>query len=438
MGMDAAWSATLTDGADARRAAPGWDRFAHWPRDRARVLLAAVLAVLVAAALVPITVGKGEIATPPLLANAIAPGLVAHKAPDRPRDDDLKLYDAAIARISKGENYYSFIVSEHRKAHYPVRPAVAVRLPTLAYLDAWAGLPGQIAAAIVLMLGVLWVWWQRLGSEPGGLAQRPIAITLLFSGAALGLNRNYFVLHELWAGMLIALSFGLHRPSQKRGEGGQWLGAWCAAALALAIREHTLPFVLLMAAYAGWRQAWREAAAWAALVALFAIGLAIHIHLIDAQALPSDPTGPSWFALRGLGGWLSDIVLSSNLRFLPHWAAGPVVILMILGWAGWRSPAGAFATLLYLGYGVAFMIAGRNDNFYWGAMIAPAMFIGLAFVPMAVSGLVRAGLGKGRPILAKSAECRLPQLLIAACRAYYSGQSWQWFGVFLFTRSRWG
>jgi hypothetical protein len=409
MGVDAAWPATLSAKAPTGAAfqnfpsakaepAPAWNRFAHWPRSQALALLVAFLAMVLASALVPITVGKGEIATPLPLANVIAKDLGggAAKVKERPRDDDLKLYDAAIARINNGENYYRFIVAEHRKAHYPVRPGLAVRLPTLAYLDAWAGLPGQIAAALALMLGVLWAWRKRLGEEAGGLEHRNIALAFLFLGASLGMNRYYFVLHELWAGMLIALSFGLHRPAQ-RGDGkpGKWLGAVLAAGLALAIREHTLPFVLLMAAYAGWRRAWREAAAWALLVALFAIGLAIHLHLINAQALPSDPTGPTWFALRGLGGWLSNIALSSNLRVLPHWLAGPTVMLMLLGWAGWRSSAGSFATLLYLGYGLAFMVAGRDDNFYWGAVIAPAMFIGLAFVPMAVKGLVDAALRKG-------------------------------------------
>ena len=47
----------------------------------------------------------------------------------------------------------------------------------------------------------------------------------------------------------------------------------------------------------------------------------------------------------------------------------------------------AFGTLLFLGYGLAFMIAGRLDNFYWGMVISPTMFIGLAFVPMAIKGL---------------------------------------------------
>jgi hypothetical protein len=103
-------------------------------------------------------------------------------------------------------------------------------------------------------------------------------------------------------------------------------------------------------------------------------------------------------ALRGLGGWLANVVLSSNLRFLPHWLAGPLVMLGVLGFAGWRSRAGAFATLLYLGYGLLFMVIGRDDNFYWGAIVAPAMFVGLAFAPSALAGLVRAVLpGAARP-----------------------------------------
>ena len=130
------------------------------------------------------------------------------------------------------------------------------------------------------------------------------------------------------------------------------------------------------------------------LVALFAAGLALHLHLVAQHTLPTDPTGPSWLALRGLGGWLSNVVLSSNLRFLPHWLAGPLVVLMVFGWAAWQSPAGSFATLLFLGYGLLFMVAGRNDNFYWGAVIAPAMFIGLAFVPMGLSSLARAARGR--------------------------------------------
>ncbi len=250
MGVDTVGPASGIDHAE-------YDRFAHWPRRRALTLLILVVALLIEAAIVPITVGRAQIATPPPFGALLGEA----KATPRPRDDDLALYDAAIARIRHGENYYRFIVAEHRRAHYPIRPAVAVRLPTLAYLDAWAGLSGQIVASIALLLAVVWAWWRRLAQEPGGHRFHLMAIALMCSGAALGLNRSYFVLHELWAGMLIALSFGLHRPADPAEEDdakpdddrpghGQWLAAWCVAALALAIREHTLPFVLLMAAYA--------------------------------------------------------------------------------------------------------------------------------------------------------------------------------------------
>ena len=365
-------------------AAPAWDRFAHWPAWPARLALLALALLLVASALVPIHAGPSTVKTKSFVENLV--GKQEGKA-ERKRDDDLALYDIAIERIQKGEYYYDFIVAEQRKADYPVRPGLAVRLPTLAYLDAWLGVPGQIAASIVLLIAVLVAWWRRLGEEPGDPKRRRIALALLFLGASLGLNRTYFVLHELWAGMLLALSFGLYRP-------GRWGAALAVAALALAIREHALPFVLLMAAMAFWRRDWKEGTAWSVLALVFLGLLAVHLHLIAAQVLPSDRMGYSWFALRGLSGWLSDVVLSSNLRFLPHWLAGPAVILMVLGWAGWRSPAGVFGTFLYLGYGLAFMIAGRPDNFYWGAVIAPAMFIGLAYAPQSLASLARAARAK--------------------------------------------
>ncbi len=357
-----------------RAAAPQWDRFARWPRWPARVALLALALLLIAAALVPIGAGPQNVATAGFGEN------LSGNSAERARDDDLALYDTAIERIGRGENYYDFIVAEHRKADYPVRPGIAVRLPTLAYVDAWLGPTGQVAAALALILGVLAAWWRRLGDEPGGEPVRKIAVALMFLGASLGLNRHYFVLHELWAGMLLALAFGLHRP-------GKWGAAWLAAAAALAIREHALPFVLLLGAMALWRRDWRELGAWAVLALLFFGGLAWHLSLVEAQILPSDRASASWLALRGLSGWLSNVTLSSNLRLLPHWLAGPGIVLMVFGWAGWRSAAGSFGALLYLGYAAAFMIAGRPDNFYWGAVIAPAMFIGLAFVPMAARSL---------------------------------------------------
>jgi hypothetical protein len=364
------------------------DRFAHWPAFRARLLLLALILLTIAAALVPIEASTQE---KPVVGFVEAlSGGEATAAAARPRDDDLALYDRVIARIGQGENYYAVAAEEHRRGNYPLRPGVAVRLPTLAYGLVLLGdkgegadvmVPGEVAAAMLLMLAVVWAWWKRLGEEPGGTRFRLIGTALMFMGASLGMNRYYFVLHELWAGMLLALAFALHRPGRK------WGAALAVAALALAIREHALPFVLLMAAMALWRRDWKEGAAWSALALAFGLALAVHLQLIAQQVLPTDPEGPDWLLFRGLSGWLSSVVLSSNLRFLPDFISGPLVLLMVLGWAGWKSGPGAFATLLFLGYGLAFMIAGRADNFYWGAVIAPPMFIGLAFAPRALRSL---------------------------------------------------
>jgi hypothetical protein len=359
-----------------------WDRFAGWPKTPAHNVLFALFLMMLLAAIVPIKAGNSIVSTQSFTENLTSPNET-----DRPRDDDLALYDRAIERIQAGENYYDFIVEEQRRSDYPVTPGLAVRLPTLAYIDAALGVVGQSAAAILLMFAVLVAWWRRLGEEPCPSQRRPLILAFLFLGASLGVNRYYFTLHELWAGMLLALSFGLHRP-------GKWGASLAVAALALFIRELALPFVALMGAMALWRRDWKEFAAWSVLGLAFIAVLAIHLSIIADQVLPSDQQSPSWLAMRGLGGWLSNIVLSSNLRFLPHWLAGPAVILAMLGWIGWRSDAGLFEPFLYAGYGLSFTIAGRGDNFYWGAMIAPAMFIGFAFVPMALRSLIAAATAK--------------------------------------------
>lgn len=362
----------------------GADRFAAWGMGPARLLLVLVCALLGLAALTPLTSGEGE-ARPPSLSAALS-----GSGPTRVRDEDLALYDAVIARLRQGEGYYVVIAQEHRRHHYPLHPGFAVRLPTLALIEAalpdWALIPLSVG----LMGAVLLAWWRRLGEEPGAEHRRLLALAALFLGVSIGTTRYFFVLHELWAGQLLALAFGLHRPGQVSGQGGRWLGAWLAAAAALAIREHALPFVLLMGAFALWHRRWTEAVAWGLLVAAFLAAMALHLHTVAGLVGPDDPPSASWLTLRGLNGWLSLVVLSSNLRWLPTALAGPLVLAAVLGWSGWRSAAGTFGTLLYLGYGVAFMIAGRPDNFYWGMMVAPALLIGLAFAPMAVQSLVRA------------------------------------------------
>ena len=117
-------------------------------------------------------------------------------------------------------------------------------------------------------------------------------------------------------------------------------------------------------------------------------------HAVMDSQIPVRAASSFWKIPIGIELLIVKKFLWKELRFLPHWLAGPLVVLMLLGWAGWRSAAGVFGTLFYLGYGLAFMIAGRGENYYWGAMVTPAMFVGLAFAPRALRGLWQAARAK--------------------------------------------
>jgi hypothetical protein len=350
-----------------------WDRFAHWAPGAAVAVLVLTLLLLLGAALTERTSADAPAAPP---ATSLAPAA----EPSDARDTDLALYDVIAARVAAGDNYYRAAVEEQRARDFPVRPGLAVRLPTLAMLFATFGTIGMALLAGVLALLTLGAWWLRLGEEPGGDEHRTIALLLLVIGAGTGLKLQYLVLHEVWAGLLLALAFGLHRPRR-------WGAAWLAAAAALAIREHALPFVLLMGAMAAYRRDWRESAAWGGLVLLFLIGLAVHLAQVNPLISTADPASPAWIVWRGLGGLTSNVELSTSLHLLPGWLAAPLAVLPLLGWAGWKSDAGLFGLLLFAGYGLLFMIAGRDNNFYWALVVTPCWFIGLAFVPRTVRTL---------------------------------------------------
>ena len=349
-----------------------WDRFAYWAPGAAVLVALATVLLLIAAALSERT-SRDTSPAPVSTTSAAAPQAET-------RDTDLALYDVIAERVGNGENYYRVAVEEQRARNFPVRPGLAVRLPTLAMLFAAVGMVGMAILASALALLTLAAWWLRLGEEPGGDEHRTIALLLLMIGAGTGLKLEYLVLHEVWAGLLLALSFGLHRP-------GRWGAAWLAAAAALAIREHALPFVLLMGAMSLYRRDWRETAAWGGLVLLFVIGLGLHLAQVNPLISAADPASPAWIVWRGLGGLTSNVELSTSLHLLPGWLAAPLVLLPLLGWAGWKSDAGLFGLLLFGGYGLLFMIAGRDNNFYWALVVTPCWFIGLAFVPRAVRTL---------------------------------------------------
>jgi len=349
------------------------------PQPMARLVLGLLALFLLLGALAP-----GYAPPPPAPPKVTVTDATGHTV-TKDDDNDLRLYRLINQRLARGDDYYVAATEEQRTHNYPVAPGLTVRLPTLAKITVAVGPTGLVALQVLLFVAMMLANARRLGLEPGGPDRRPMALGLLMAGIASGLSVRYNMLHEIWAAQLIALSFGLHRR-----DAGRWRGAWLGAAAALAVRELALPFVLLMAAWALWHRRWREGAAWIALIALFAALLAVHVHLAEAQIRPGDPISPSWIALKGLSGLMYKVNNSTLLTLLPVGLAGPVLVLCLFGWTGWRTAMGSFGTLLTMGYAVAFCIAGRDNNFYWGILITPLLFMGAAFLPISLPALWRA------------------------------------------------
>jgi len=367
-------------------ARPSFDRYAGFSQFMARVVLGLLAAFLLLAVIAP-----GYSPPPPEPPKITVTDASGHNVV-KSDDNDLRLYRLIYQRLARGDDYYVAATEEQRANNYPVAPGLTVRLPTLAMVSVALGPVGLVALQVMLFVAMMLANARRLGLEPGGEDRRPMALALLMAGIASGLSARYNMVHEIWAAQLIALSFGLHRPDE-----GRWGGAWIAAAAALAVRELVLPFVMLMAAWALWHRRWREGAAWIALIALFGAALMVHLHLAEAQIRPGDPVSPSWFVLKGIAGLMYKVNNSTFLSLVPVPVAGIFVVLSLFGWTGWRTPMGNFGALLTLGYAFAFSIAGRDNNFYWGILITPLLFMGAAFLPIALPSLWRAaGLARRR------------------------------------------
>lgn len=364
-------------------APPMPSRFAALGAGPARLILALCLALCLFG--LAQSIGRG---------GASASGLTATVQQPEANGDDLFLYNSIIARLRTGDAYYPATADLLRDNNYPLRPFVTFRLPTLAML--LAAIPSWLGTALLAALcaATILAWTLRLGRE--GAPERPLmAASLLLLGGSLALAAPRLTcFHESWAALLVALSLALHRPDR-------WGASVALALLALLIRELALPFVLLMGAAALWHRRWREAAAWATIVALFALALSLHAQAVSAVVLPGDPASPGWTTP---GGWprvLSALREASVLGFLPVPATAVLAPLALLGWYA-RPGANAMLAALYL-TGFAFMMTllGRPQNYYWIAMIAPLFLAGLAFAPGALRDLWHAAAPGRRSPLAK-------------------------------------
>jgi hypothetical protein len=350
-------------------------RFAALSKRRARVALG-VLIVLLAACLTALVVpDPAAVATGP--------------ATSQSEQTDLMVYEKIVAGVKGGGDYYTVATDTLRAGGYPLRPFLTVRMPSLALVQ--AALPDWGPAVLLYLLAayVGIVWGSRLGDALPRALPRIAALLLLIGSMLAFLQADLAAFHEIWAGLLIALSLGLRRP-------GRWLEPVAFGLVAMLIRETAALYVLVMLAMAWFEGERREASGWLVALALFAAALAAHAYAVMGVTGPHDPASPGWSGLLGFGFFVKSLSLATALQLLPIAAAALIVGLCLFGWAAWNDPLGLRMLATLAAYAALIGIFARSDTFYWALMVAPVFLTGLVFVPDGLRDLFRPSLDRRR------------------------------------------
>lgn len=351
--------------------------FPHLPRGGAALILALLVAAMAWSVWTSLPAPRAALAP--------AAATVSSIKHDNGAKGDMALYARIHARLSAGEGYYAAALGEQRASNYPTRPFVAVRLPTLAWVQLVLGADGVRVLAMVLTAACLaalnWRPAQRATSQERLAA---IALLILGGGAALSPVAGYD--HDFIAGLLLTLALLAWRPHR-------WWPALLAAGAALAVRELAAPFAVLWIVFALTERRWSEAAALAALLAAFTFGMVLHAAAVQAARLPGDLASQGWDAHAGFALPLAALGQLTGLRFLPAGLAAPLAILPLVGWAGLGGRTGLFAALWFAGLATMMALFARPANFYWIELALPAYALGLAFAPRGLAELARAAFG---------------------------------------------
>jgi hypothetical protein len=292
------------------------------------------------------------------------------------RYTDKRLYREITAEVVHGASYYEAATRLQRTHGYPVKPGVTVRLPTLALAGAAIGWGWLRLCAFALLVTAALAWLCALRGKATWPERLAAAAAIL--GCAGMLTGDPMIIHERWAGLFLTLALAAridHRDS--------WVRVLCLAGSALAVRELALPFALLALLFAVWERRWREALGWTALIALFVGLFALHLHTVAGYVRPGDLASQGWDAFGGPKMAVAAIVESSPLQYLPLSLAALLAVLPLAGWLGLGGRDGSFCLALFAGYALMFALFARPDNFYWGAIVQPMWFVGLAFLPRA-------------------------------------------------------
>jgi hypothetical protein len=307
-----------------------------------------------------------------LIVLGLAQGVQAERGAPTSGPTDLGLYAFAVRAAEHPATWYRDVVAEQRREGYELKPFVTVRPPALSFLLAALRTDTLRRAALAgLALLSLALWRARFEADGAAPLAQALGLAVLVTGVLAAGSPQAPYMHEAWAGLLMSAALALRRPER--------FGLAVLAALAAAlIRELAAPVLLVMAALAALEGRRREALAWTAALAGFALALALHGWAVTALTLPGDARSPGWVKLSGWPFVLHAAQWNAVLASGPAWLTPMLVPLALLAAILRRDDLGRRLAVVLTGYAAAFAVIGRPENFYWGLMLAPLLPAGLA------------------------------------------------------------
>ncbi len=287
--------------------------------------------------------------------------------------EDFRCYYGIVEKIHSGEGYYQAAYKELKNRGYPTHSVFNWRMPFLAMFI--GRLPNPETAKIfatLLSLFSLWLWIDISVKELSIL--RIAAGSVALSGLAVySLVGTAFLMHELWAGILISISLFAY------GKGWRALSL-TSGILSLFIRELALPFVAIMLFSSLLERKRGEAAIWLSGVTAFFIALILHAMQVQKFANSGGNLDlGQWFAF---GGWTFVLATIHTQPFLivsPSWCTAFFSPLALIGFLGWRGPVGFRTGLTIMIYVLLFLFIGQSINAYWGLLYCNLVPLGLLY-----------------------------------------------------------
>lgn len=287
--------------------------------------------------------------------------------PGKPVQLDQELYRTVVERVRAGEGFYPATIAAQRERVYPVRPALAVRPPTLAYVLAL--LPGtatRTAALIAMLFAALIALRQTLSECPPAEALAMVVLALAGLFGAFFPDNVY--LHEQWSVLLVLLALCAHRRP--------WLMVLLTLA-AVLVRETALAWLAAIMLVALWKHDAKLAGMALGAIALAGALWLRHAGLAAAEVRPGDLTSPGWVSFQGVPLVVDALRRNVALVALPGWLILSLVAASLAAMLRWGRDFERIAAIGSAGFLVALTVFGRPDNGYWGFMTAPFVLLGL-------------------------------------------------------------